>query len=62
MSAWVVNARHVKRVLRRKDDVTDGVWLATLAGYGLARPRFVSDARLEELGQLTGVHTRLRAQ
>ena len=60
VSAWVVNARHVKRVPGRKDDVTDSVWLATLARYGLARPSFVPDARLEELRQLTRLHTRLR--
>ena len=43
-----------------KSDLRDSEWLATLARYGLVRPSFVPDARLERLRQLTRTHTRLR--
>ena len=57
---WLVNAWHVKHVPGRKSDLRDSEWLATLARYGLVRPSFVPDARLERLRQLTRTHTRMR--
>ena len=37
ITAWVVNARHVKAVPGRKTDMADAQWLATLARAGLLR-------------------------
>jgi transposase len=49
ISAWVVNARHVKNVPGRKTDVADAHWLATLARAGLLRQSFIPPADIRHL-------------
>ncbi len=49
VAAWVVNARHVKKVPGRKTDVADAQWLATLARAGLVRPSFIPPADIRHL-------------
>lgn len=49
ISAWVVNARHVKAVPGRKTDVLDAQWLASLARAGLLRASFIAKADLRSL-------------
>jgi transposase len=58
LSAWVVNAAHVKQVPGRKTDVNDSAWLSKLVMYGLVRPSFIPDETLDSLRVLT----RLRRQ
>ena len=41
ITAWVVNARHVKAVPGRKTDMADAQWLATLVRAGLLRASFI---------------------
>jgi transposase len=40
----VVNARHVKNVAARKDDICDAQWIQTLHSYGLLGSSFLPDA------------------
>jgi transposase len=49
VTAWVVNARHVKNVPGRKTDVADAHWLATLARAGLLRQSFIPPADIRHL-------------
>lgn len=49
ITAWVVNARHVKAVPGRKTDVGDAQWLATLARAGLLRASFIAKPELRSL-------------
>ena len=49
ITAWVVNARHVKNVPGRKTDVADAQWLATLARAGLLRQSFIPPADIRHL-------------
>lgn len=49
ITAWVVNARHVKAVPGRKTDVADAQWLATLARAGLLRASFIPPADMRYL-------------
>lgn len=58
LSAWVVNAAHVKQVPGRKTDVNDSAWLSKLVMFGLVRPSFIPDETLESMRVLT----RLRRQ
>lgn len=53
INAKVVNARHAKNVPRRKTDMADAQWLATLARVGLLRGSFVPPANLRELRQIS---------
>ena len=47
--SWVVNARHVKAVPGRKNDMADAQWLATLARAGLLRASFIPPVQLRQL-------------
>lgn len=49
ITAWVVNARHVKAVPGRKTDMADAQWLATLARAGLLRASFIPPADFRQL-------------
>jgi transposase len=49
ITAWVVNARHVKTVPGRKTDVADAQWLATLARSGLLHASFIPPANIRHL-------------
>lgn len=49
LTAWVVNAHHVKHVPGRKTDIADSEWLAQLGRYGLVRGSFVPPRDLREL-------------
>ena len=49
ISAWVVNARHVKAVPGRKTDLCDAQWLAMLARAGLLRASFIPCAQFRQL-------------
>ena len=49
IAAQVVNARHVKTVPGRKTDVSDALWLATLARAGLLRGSFIAQACMRHL-------------
>ncbi len=49
ITAWVVNARHVKAVPGRKTDMADAQWLATLARAGLLRASFIPPLLMRQL-------------
>jgi transposase len=49
ITAWVVNARHVKAVPGRKTDMADAQWLATLARAGLLRASFIPPVEFRQL-------------
>lgn len=49
ITAWVVNARHVKTVPGRKTDVAHAQWLATLARSGLLHASFIPPANIRHL-------------
>jgi transposase len=49
ITAWVVNARHIKHVPGRKTDLPDSQWLAVVARFGLARASFIPPQDLREL-------------
>ena len=49
ITAWVVNARHVKTVPGRKTDMADAQWLATLARAGLLRASFIPPLLMRQL-------------
>ncbi len=59
LSAFVVNARHVKNVPGRKTDVQDSEWLAELARCGLLRPSFIPPRDLRELRLVTRYRRKL---
>ena len=44
LEVHVVNARHVKNVAGRKDDICDAQWIQTLHSYGLLGSSFLPDA------------------
>lgn len=46
---WVVNAHFVKHVPGRKTDMSDSLWLAILARFGLVRGSFIPPQDLREL-------------
>jgi transposase len=54
ITAWVVNARHVKAMPGRKTDVADAKWLATLARSGLLRGCFIAKADLRNSRHISG--------
>jgi transposase len=56
---FLVNARHVKAVPRRKTDVRDCEWLADLLRHGLLSGSFVPDRPQRELRELTRYRTSL---
>lgn len=60
INAYVVNARHVKKVPGRKTDVQDSQWLATLARYGLLRNSFIPKRDLRELRLVARYRTKLK--
>ena len=49
ITAWVVNARHVKAVPGCKTDMADAQWLATLARAGLLRASFIPPLQMRKL-------------
>ena len=49
ITAWAVNARHVKAVPGRKTDMADAQWLATLARAGLLRASFIPPLLMRQL-------------
>ncbi|HNU11569.1 MAG TPA: IS110 family transposase [Rubrivivax sp.] len=49
ITAWVVNARHVKAVPGCKTDMADAQWLATLARAGLLRASFIPPLQMRQL-------------
>ena len=53
LNVYVVNARHAKNLPRRKTDVQDSKWLATLARFGLLSPSFIPPEDLRELRLMT---------
>ena len=53
LTAWVVNAHHVKHVPGRKTDVADSEWLAQLGRYGLVQGSFIPPKDLRELRLVT---------
>lgn len=58
----LVNAKSVKNVPGRKTDVSDAMWLAQLAAYGLLRASFVPDEPIRQLRDLTRTRTTLTAE
>ncbi len=52
LTAWVVNAQHIKAVPGRKTDVKDAAWIADLLRHGLLRPSFIPDRAQRELREL----------
>lgn len=59
LTAWVVNAHHVKHVPGRKTDVADSEWLAQLGRYGLVRGSFIPPRDLRELRLVTRYRRKL---
>lgn len=49
IATWVVNAHFVKHVPGRKTDMSDSLWLAILARFGLVRGSFIPPHDLREL-------------
>lgn len=62
ITAYVVNARHVKNVPGRKTDVQDSEWLAELCRCGLLRASFIPPRDLRELRMLTRYRRKLVGQ
>jgi transposase len=62
VTAYVVNARHVKNVPGRKTDVGDSEWLAELCRCGLLRASFVPPRDFRELRMLTRYRRKLSGQ
>jgi len=62
VTAYVVNARHVKNVPGRKTDVGDSEWLAELCRCGLLRASFIPPRDLRELRLLTRYRRKLSGQ
>jgi transposase len=62
ISAYVVNARHIKNVPGRKTDIADAHWLASLARAGLLRRSFVAPAALRELRLISRQRQKLVGQ
>jgi len=52
LTAWVVNAQHIKAVPGRKTDVKDAEWIADLVRHGLVRGSFIPDRPQRELREL----------
>jgi transposase len=52
VEVYLVNARHVKNVSGRKDDILDCQWLQQLHTYGLLRRSFRPEAEIVELRDL----------
>ncbi len=53
----LVNARHVKNLPGRKNDVSDAAWLAQLGAHGLVRGSFVPPEPVRQLRDLTRTRT-----
>lgn len=53
LNVWLVNARHVKNMPGRKTDVSDSQWLADLARFGLVKPSFVPEQKVQALRLLS---------
>jgi len=60
ITAYVVNARDVKKVPGRKTDVSDSKWLADLARVGLLNPSFIPPRDLRELRLITRHRVKLK--
>jgi transposase len=58
-TAWLVNARDIKKVPGRKTDVKDAQWLAQLAAHGLVTPSFVPPPPIRRLRDLTRARANL---
>jgi transposase len=61
ITAWVVNARHIKHVPGRKTDLSDSQWLAVVARFGLARASFIPPQDLRELRLVSRYRRKLSA-
>jgi transposase len=59
VECWLLNAQHLKKVPRRKTDVTDSEWIAELVAHGLVRPSFVPPPGIRRLRDLTRYRTAL---
>lgn len=59
MQCWLINPQHIKKVPGRKSDVTDAMWIAQLAQFGLVRPSFVPPPPIRRLRDLTRLRTTL---
>lgn len=59
LKAYVVNARHAKKVPGRKTDVKDSQWLATLARFGLVKNSFIPPKELRNLRTISRYRTKL---
>jgi transposase len=59
VTAYLVNARHVKNVPGRKTDVRDSEWLAELCRCGLLRPSFIPPRDIRELRMVTRYRRKL---
>ena len=61
ITAWVVNAHHIKHVPGRKTDIADSQWLAVLARFGLVKPSFIPPRDLRELRLVSRYRRKLSA-
>src|SRR6516225_5259271 len=52
LTAFVVNAAHMKAVPGRKTDVQDAMWVCDLMRYGLLKPSFIPPRPQRELREL----------
>ena len=59
VECWLLNAQHLKKVPRRKTDVTDSEWIAELVAHGLVRPSFVPPPGIRRRRDLTRYRTAL---
>lgn len=57
LPVMLVNAKQARNIPGRKTDVSDAVWLAELAAYGLLRGSFVPPQPVRELRDLTRART-----
>jgi transposase len=62
VTAFLVNARHVKNVPGRKTDIQDSEWLAELCRCGLLRANFIPPRDLRGLRMLTRYRRKLTGQ
>jgi transposase len=53
LECWVLNARHMRNVPGRKNDMADAEWICRLMEHGLVRASFVPPKEIRELRDLT---------
>ena len=50
---WIVNARHIKYILRHETDKKDSAWICKLLFVGLLKPSYIPQKEQRELRDLT---------